>query len=129
MSRRKARFSIGVVWMCSFIIAAPLLKFRDLNVRRWMDYTESWCDDSWPVQRKHVYGSNMTIDYMPSRTIYFTFVSAVLYFLPMVAMSISYTIIIIKLGRKTTPGEQLNAGLVAQQKRKRKVDIQSELCN
>lgn len=121
MTNRKARFSIGVIWLCSFIIAAPLLWFRELKERQWLDYTERWCDDTWPVETKLVPGSNITLHYMPSRTIYFTFVSAVLYFFPMIVMTIAYSVIIRKLRSSTIPGERVNSGYEAQQKTKRKV--------
>lgn len=123
MSCRKARFSIGVIWLCSLAIAAPLLRYRQLNERQWLDYTERWCDDTWPVVTKIIPGSNQTISYMPSRTIYFTFVSAVLYFFPMIVMTIAYSVIIRKLRLSTIPGERVNAGYEAQQKVKRKVYI------
>lgn len=123
MSSRKARFSIGIIWLCSFVIAAPLLWFRELKERQWLDYTERWCDDTWPVETKIIPGSNYTVQYMPSRTIYFTFVSAVLYFFPMIVMTIAYSVIIRKLRSSTIPGERVNAGFEAQQKTKRKVNM------
>ncbi|KAL4240043.1 alpha1-adrenergic receptor [Mactra antiquata] len=121
MTSRKARFSIAIIWICSFAIAAPLLWFRELKERQWRDYTERWCDDTWPVETKTIPGSNYTMSYMPSRTIYFTFVSAVLYFFPMIVMSIAYSVIIKKLRSARIPGEHVDAGFAAQQKRKRKV--------
>ena len=107
--------------MCSFAIAAPLLWFRKLNERQWQNYTERWCDDAWPRETKSVAGTNVTVEYMPSRTIYFTFVSAVLYFFPMIVMTIAYSVIIDKLRSSTIPGERVTAGYEAQQKTKRKV--------
>ncbi|XP_060602793.1 substance-P receptor-like [Ruditapes philippinarum] len=121
MTSRKARFSICIIWLCSFAIAAPLLWFRKLNERQWQNYTERWCDDSWPRETKAVAGTNTTMEYMPSRTIYFTFVSAVLYFFPMIVMTIAYSVIIRKLRSSTIPGERVTAGYEAQQKTKRKV--------
>lgn len=123
MSRRKARFSIGIIWLCSFTIAAPLLWFRTLKERQWLDYTERWCDDVWPVETKTIPGSNFTVEYMPSRTIYFTFVSAVLYFFPMLVMALAYSIIIRTLRSSKIPGERVDAGYTAQQKTKRKVSL------
>jgi len=121
MSHRKARFSIGIIWLCSFAIAAPLLWFRELKERKWADYTERWCDDTWPIVEKVIPGTNITTSYMPARTIYFTFVSAVLYFVPMLVMTIAYSVIIRKLRSTTMPGEHVDAGYASQQKTKRKV--------
>lgn len=121
MSRRKARFSIAIIWLCSFVIAAPLLWFRELKERQWQDYTERWCDDSWPVETRITPGSNITISYMPSRTIYFSFVSAMLYFVPMIVMALAYSVIIRKLRMNTMPGERVDTGYATQQKTKRKV--------
>lgn len=121
MSHRKARFSIAIIWIAAFAIASPLLRFRELKVRQWQDYTESWCDDDWPLEIKTDPGTNLTYRYMPARTIYFTFVSAVLYFFPMIVMTIVYSVIILKLRATTMPGERVDAGYAAQQKTKRKV--------
>ena len=123
MSRRKARFSIAIIWICSFVIAAPLLWFRELKERKWQDYTERWCDDSWPVKTRIIPGTNYTEVYMPARTIYFTFVSAVMYFFPMLVMALAYSIIIGKLRANKIPGERIeDPGRAAQQKIKRKVN-------
>ncbi|WAQ97678.1 NK3R-like protein [Mya arenaria] len=121
MSHRKARFSIAIIWICSFAIAAPLLWFRELKVREWKDYTERWCDDSWPIEMKTVEGTNTTIEYMPARTVYFTFVSGVLYFFPILVMTLAYSVIILKLQSSTIPGERVDSGYAAQQKTRRKV--------
>ena len=86
-----------------------------------MDHTERWCDDDWPVVKTFDPERNMTIDHMPGRTGYFTFMSCVLYFFPMIAMTIAYSVIIRKLRLSTIPGERVDAGMNAQQKTKRKV--------
>lgn len=121
LTRRKARFSIGVIWFCSLVIATPLLWFRELKTREWLDYKERWCDDVWPIQYKTLSGSNVTIEYMPARTIYFTFVSCALYFFPMVVMIVAYSVIIRKLRASETPGERVDSRYAAVQKTKRKV--------
>ncbi|KAL4239253.1 alpha1-adrenergic receptor [Mactra antiquata] len=121
MSHRKARFSIGIIWICSCIIAAPLLWYREMKEREWMDYTERWCDDTWPIETKFDTGTNTTTYSMTSRTVYFTFISGVLYFFPMFVMTIAYSFIIVKLRVSTIPGERVDSGYAAQQKTKRKV--------
>ena len=123
MSNRKARFSIAIIWIVAFAIASPLLRFRELKVRQWQDYTELWCDDDWPIEMTTDPVTNITTQYQPARRIYFTFVSAVLYFFPMIVMALVYSVIIWKLRATTMPGERVDSGYAAQQKTKRKVYI------
>ena len=127
MTNRKARTSIAIIWICSFAIAAPLLWFRQLKERKWLDHTERWCDDTWPVVHEFDAQYNTTVSNMPARTIYFTFVSGVLYFFPMLAMTVAYSVIIRKLRLSTIPGERIDSGMTAQQKTKKKVIIRCPL--
>ncbi len=56
----------------------------------------------------------------PSRAFYYTFVSVVLYFVPIVVMSFAYCFIILKLSHRP-PGEYVDSDACVQIKVKRKV--------
>ena len=58
----------------------------------------------------------------PSRAFYYTFVSTVLYFFPILVMSFAYCFIILKLSQKP-PGEYVDSDACVQIKVKRKVSV------
>ena len=74
----------------------------------------SRCADVWPEV--------VTVDRAthPSRSFYYTFVSIVLYFFPIVIMSFAYCFIILKLSQRP-PGEYVDSDACVQIKVKRKV--------
>lgn len=124
MTERSAKTSLIFIWICSTAVAAPTLVYRQLKVRPWLNHTERWCDDAWPVHEEIMPGANGTqivIHSMPSRSIYYTVVSVVLYVVPMCIMTIAYTVIIIKLWSSTTPGETVDKRVEQQARTKRKV--------
>ena len=119
LTQRKARVFIVAVWICSICISSPLLAYRRQETRVWLNHTEIWCADTWPsVQTFH--NSAPSITY-PSKTFYYTFVSVVLYFLPIFVMSFAYIFIILKLWSKRQPGVYIDSGAQLQNRRKKKV--------
>ena len=120
LTERKARTFIIIVWVCSIGISTPLLFYRKQFSRHWADYVEIWCDDNWPVVVEQSF-TNVTVAYHPSRTLYYTFVSLVLYFVPILVMSVVYSIIIYKLWSHLPPGEFKETEASAQVKTKKKV--------
>ncbi|XP_062604246.1 substance-P receptor-like isoform X2 [Saccostrea cucullata] len=121
MTERRASISLVIIWIFSVIVGIPVLFFRQLKSREWMDHTELWCDDNWPVEIEVV--ANVTRYTMPLRTAYFVSVSVVLYFIPMVVMSIAYGVIILKLKTTHIPGEIMDKRDEQQAKTKRKIII------
>lgn len=119
MTERRASISLVIIWIFSAVVALPVLFFRKLKSREWLDHTEMWCDDDWPYEINVV--GNMTRFTMPLRTAYFVSVSVVLYFVPMVVMSIAYGVIILKLKTTHIPGEIMDKRDEQQAKTKRKV--------
>lgn len=115
---RRARYSLVMVWVCSLAVAVPLLFVRKLHIRVWYDYTERYCNDEWPVAEALA---------VTARVWYYTFVSVVLYFVPIVVMAVAYSVIIWKLWSSRAPGEILETEMSVQDKLKRKVSEMSEL--
>ena len=79
MSARRARTSIFAIWFISLVISTPLLFFRKQEVRYWANHTEIWCDDAWPAVPRVDETTNFTLYYYPSKTLYYTLTSAVLF--------------------------------------------------
>ena len=100
--QRKAHHYILVVWLVAVATSLPLLLFREQHERQWLDHTEIWCDDAWPVHDADVSVS--------SRRVYYTVVSALLYFLPIVVMSLVYAVIMRKLMTPSVIGERVDTG-------------------
>lgn len=119
MTTRRAKTSLIFIWICSAGIASPTLITRQLKVRVWSNHTEQWCDDVWPTMTENI--GNMTMSSMPSRTAYYVSVSVILYFFPMLIMTLAYSIIIIKLWSSTIPGEKVDRRMEAQSRTRKKV--------
>lgn len=121
MTDRRARTSLILIWICSGIIACPTLIFRELKIRVWKDHVERWCDDEWPVLIE--VQSNVTTSSMPSRTAYYVTVSVVLYFIPMIVMTLAYSRIIMKLWMSAIPVEKMDKRVEAQARARKKVIV------
>ncbi|XP_041364378.1 substance-P receptor-like [Gigantopelta aegis] len=119
MSEKKAKTSLIFVWLCSTIVGCPVLVFRKLKSRQWANHLELWCDDDWPVEETFDPVTNSTKFDMPLRTAYYTGVSVVLFFVPLVVMTAAYSVIIWTLKTKTAPGE-ISSGYYSAQNRARK---------
>jgi len=96
---------ILLVWITSTLIAFPLLFHRTQLTRVWLDHSEIWCSDTWVyVEATHAQ-TNSTVVYSLSRTLYYTLVSLVLYFLPVLVMTVVYAVIIRKLWARGPLGD------------------------
>lgn len=119
MTDRRARTSLILIWLSSALIACPTLIYRQLKVRVWKDHTERWCDDDWPVSIGS--DNNITTHSIPSRTAYYATVSVVLYFIPMIVMTLAYSRIIMKLWMSAIPVEKMDKRVEAQARARKKV--------
>ncbi|XP_063445832.1 tachykinin-like peptides receptor 99D [Mytilus trossulus] len=121
MTDRRARTSLILIWLSSALIACPTLIYRQLKVRVWKDHTERWCDDDWPVSIGS--DNNITTHSIPSRTAYYATVSVVLYFIPMIVMTLAYSRIIMKLWMSAIPVEKMDKRVEAQARARKKVIV------
>ncbi|XP_013406185.1 QRFP-like peptide receptor [Lingula anatina] len=119
---RKALPFIIMIWVIAAGVSSPLLVYRKQFERQWKDHLEIWCDDNWPKVEMDM-SANTTRWTQPSRTFYYTFVSVVLYFIPIGIMIVAYAMIIWKLWSSELPGEQIEYEIDAQNKIKKKVVI------
>ena len=82
-------------------------------------FSQVWCGDSWPYDERIDAATNGTIIVFGARTIYYTTVSFVLYFIPMIVVSLAYTAIVCKLWSSRPPGEVVQATVNGQSTRLR----------
>lgn len=105
LTNRKPWTFIVVVWLASIATSCPMLIFRKQNTRRWLDHVEIWCDDTWHNMTSFEFQTNLTSVYIWHRKLYYTAISMILFFVPVVVMAMAYVIIIIKLWWHRTPGD------------------------
>ncbi|CAH1793439.1 unnamed protein product [Owenia fusiformis] len=110
-TERRASVFICLVWLLSIGVASPLLIYRQQKERQWKNHLEIWCDDIWPVG----------LTFRP-RTIYYTFVAVVLYFFPVIVMTIAYSVIIWRLSSSRVPGDSIHTDQRSQEYKKRRVN-------
>ena len=122
LTERRALPLIALIWVASVGMSTPLLFYREQFSRVWADHVEIWCGDTWPVLQRIDPVTNMSVVVHPSRTFYYTFISIVLYFVPIAIMTFAYSLIMWKLWRKQTPGERIDTEVNAQMRMKRKVN-------
>ncbi|KAL3876055.1 hypothetical protein ACJMK2_033940 [Sinanodonta woodiana] len=119
VTQRKVSVVLILVWLCATAIGLPVLFFFTYDERVWKDYHEKYCTEVWPMVR----ASETTCDMgVMSKRAYWTFVCVVLNWIPMIVMTMTYTIILIKLrGHKVVPSNSTMSKSAIQQRSKRKV--------
>ncbi|CAF0737775.1 unnamed protein product [Brachionus calyciflorus] len=98
ITRRKAIKLIFLIWFFSSFAAFPILLYRKQYKRIWKNHIEIWCSDAWPPS--FIFEENTKCIKSvnePLRRIYYTFISLVLFFIPIITMLFSYCLIIRKL--------------------------------
>ena len=108
LTRKTTIIIVVSIWVFSIITASPALVFRKHFSRKWIDHVESWCTDEWPrIYKVKIINGTECISKIeePLRKVYYTFISCVLFFIPIIIMSICYCLIIFKLSAMKIPGE------------------------
>nr|KAG5691316.1 hypothetical protein BaRGS_014015 [Batillaria attramentaria] len=121
---RRASLTIVILWLLSIGVASPLLVYREYFEVQWRDYTESWCDDEWPIVRYLDTATNTSVVDIPARRYYYVFVCVVLFFLPCLVMSLAYALIICTLWSSQVPGERTSKDIKLQTKLRKKFNVQ-----
>ena len=120
---RKASHSIVILWICSIAIAVPMLVVRDTDQVVWRNHVDIWCDDNWPAVVSTDPETGHVVHTFPGRKVYYTILTVVLYFLPMVLMGCVYAIIIATVWFSRSPGESMAKKAKLQSRVKRKVSF------
>ncbi|XP_062604204.1 QRFP-like peptide receptor isoform X1 [Saccostrea cucullata] len=117
---RKAKPVIIAIWIVLTAVAIPMLIYRRVHERHWKNHIEKWCDDvEWSIDLEN----GESHYHRPARVAYWTCVSVILFFLPIVAMFGAYCGIIKTLWSTKIPGERVYKENMVQTKMKRKVII------
>ncbi|GAB1605072.1 neuropeptide FF receptor 2-like [Argonauta hians] len=116
IAERRAWYAIVTLWLISIVVAAPLLYVRRLFVEKWANHTERFCIDDWTLVASNA-------NAIKARRIYYTFVSIVLFFIPVLLMTLAYAMIIWKLWSAQIPGERLETEKRNQLRIKRKIIV------
>ncbi|XP_057376357.1 QRFP-like peptide receptor [Daphnia carinata] len=116
----RARAVIISIWIISITVALPFAVYRKLFEIQWRNALEVTCQETWPSVLLYDPKSSSCISRVWPKTVYYSLVSAVLFFLPIVVMSIAYTLIIGRLWGSKPPGEKMDAALSNQARAKRK---------
>src|SRR5690606_35172179 len=100
---------ISATWLIAILIAVPSFHYRGFTERRWADFTENQCDDNdWPKSLvKSEHGCVLRIT-QPAKQVYYTAVILLLFFLPILIMLITYSIIIYKMWKTEILGESVS---------------------
>lgn len=114
---RRAYHSIILIWFFSIAAGTPMLVKKKVFTREWLDYTEMWCDDEWEL--KPLGGG--TDKFRPGRMAYYTIITFILYFIPLIVMAVAYCCVIKTLWTSKAPGERTTKDVNIQTKVKRKV--------
>jgi hypothetical protein len=93
---------IAAVWIVSILISIPTFIYRTYTERKWADFVERNCDDlGWPISLVKDENGCVLKATRPLKRIYYTSVIILLFFLPLIIMTITYSIMIKKLWSKS----------------------------
>ena len=105
MRKRYIVCSIVLIWTFALSIALPSYLYREYTERRWADFTEMYCDDvGWPIVLVADETGCAQVT-RPAKRLYYTATSVITFFVPMLVMGVTYSIMIAKLRRVRMVGE------------------------
>ena len=107
---------IAVTWLLSTAMASPQLVYRKQYELYWKNYHEIWCTASFP---KVYIDSECNTDRV-GRKAYYMVQTVVMFFIPILIMVATYTIIIMKMVFRKVPGRRVT--MSSQEKAKKKVN-------
>lgn len=111
-----------LVWGVAAAVAVPNILVRQLNQLFWKDFYEVWCYEKWPRYASENQGNSTECLYdYPGRQLYYNLQVVVMYLVPIVVMTVAYSIIIYKINHRHMPGEQTAGNLALQQRLTTKV--------
>ena len=97
MTTKRSFACILAIWLLSSIVAFPSFLYRTYTVRHWLDFVERQCDDlGWPISLSlNDKGCGNII--RRGKRIYYISIVFIFFIVPMIVMSISYSILIRKI--------------------------------
>ncbi|XP_003741642.1 QRFP-like peptide receptor [Galendromus occidentalis] len=98
-TERRTNFVLASIWMLSAAAASPLLIYTTPIVVQWTDAARTYCGDSWPQESVWSPDLNRCVVSSPHKTLYYIGVTVTLFFVPVLIMTISYSMIVYFLWR------------------------------
>ncbi|KAI8794719.1 neuropeptide FF receptor 2, partial [Biomphalaria glabrata] len=108
---------IVCTWVAAIATASPHLFVRHLFKTLWQDREDRWCAEVWT----QYYKDRDCNTWPRGKVVYYCVEGIVMYFLPIVIMIVTYSIISVKLLHRRAPGSLINSTSSAQDKSKKKV--------
>lgn len=106
ITKKRSYYIIASIWIVSILISIPSYMYRTYTERKWADFTETHCDDiGWPTDLALDTNGCAHSKIQPIKRIYYTAVIVLLFFFPILIMSITYSFLIYKLSKKLVLGE------------------------
>ncbi|XP_033749044.1 QRFP-like peptide receptor [Pecten maximus] len=119
VTQRKVSIVAVLVWLCATSIGMPVLFVYTYTERHWSDFTEKFCTDVWPGVRE---ADGDCDSGRQSRRAFWTCVVVVLNWIPMLVMTITYTVLFVRLRKqKIVPSTGSISISTVQQRSKKKV--------
>ncbi|GFO12463.1 neuropeptide ff receptor 2 [Plakobranchus ocellatus] len=107
---------IAAAWIVSLATAAPQLIVRKELKHEWQDRTDRWCAEVWP----EYYIDTECNTESPGKITYYILVGVVMYFLPILVMIFTYSIIALRLLSRRNPSRRPSGGKMSSQDRAKK---------
>ncbi|XP_023221222.1 QRFP-like peptide receptor isoform X1 [Centruroides sculpturatus] len=121
ITKQRTSAVITVIWIVSMLAAIPFPIYRTHVERQWSDFLEIQCSDVWPHEVVYSEELGRCIKLVKGKKIYYTFVTIALFFLPIVIMSTTYSLIVRRLWMSELPGERSTSNINIQHRAKKKV--------
>ncbi|XP_060064131.1 QRFP-like peptide receptor [Ylistrum balloti] len=119
VTQRKVSIVAVFVWLSSISIGIPVLFVYTYTERKWSDFTEKFCTDVWPAVQE---ADGDCDSGRQSRRAFWTCVVVVLNWIPLVVMTITYSVLFVRLRKqKIVPSTGSISMSSVQQKSKKKV--------
>lgn len=121
ITQQRASVVIVVTWVLAAATSLPLLVYRQYKEIHWKGYIERVCWEKWPSTPVYNDQCQVVSWAQYERAAYYTFMTIALFFLPLVVITVTYSLIVWKLWVSIVPGEQHSNTLELQARAKRKV--------
>lgn len=122
ITKKRSFCIITSIWTFSILISIPSFIYRTYTERKWADFTETHCDDiGWPTALLVDANGCALKKIQPIKRIYYTAVILLLFFIPILIMSITYSFLIYKLSKKQVLGESYSEEKRMDLERRKKV--------
>ncbi|XP_023933004.1 QRFP-like peptide receptor [Lingula anatina] len=117
ITHRRVTICLVLVWLVSIAVASPHLVVRDVYEVHWKNRVEVSCLEVWP---KYIIDHECNTE-APGKFAYTFFTTVVMYFCPILVMSLAYLMIGCALWNRQFPGVQLDSVRSSRNKAKKRV--------